>query len=247
MSYGICISFVYLQPAVTFPIMQPVQTSLIHQLAPFDETRRGPHPTIVLLHGRGANEDDLLGLVPYLDPRFLCVAPRAPYRFGNGGHTWYDLREVGSPESEQFEESYSKLSQFLDDIQEHYPVDPKRTFLLGFSMGTVMSYSLALTKPERIRGVVAHSGYVPEHSSLPFKWDLLSGTEFFIAHGIHDPVIPVAFGRRANTLLSATAALVVYREYPIQHQISQDSLHDLSEWLAIRVDSPRPTGALPQN
>lgn len=216
--------------------MQRIKTSLTHQLAPFDEPRGGLHPTLILLHGRGANEDDLLGLVPYLDPRLLCIAARAPFRFGYGGYTWYDLREVGTPESEQFEESYNKLSQFLDDIQAHYPIDPKQTFLLGFSMGTVMSYSLALTKPDRIRGVVAHSGYIPENSSLQFKWDMLSGTEFFVAHGVRDPVIPIEFGRRANELLSQTSAPVVYREYPIQHQISDESLHDLGEWLAERIE-----------
>ena len=227
--------------------MRLIQTSLVHQIAPFDESRLGPHPTLILLHGRGASEDDLLGLVPYLDPRFLCVAARAPFRFGNGGYTWYDLREVGTPESEQFGESYNKLSQFLDDVQSNYPIDPERTFLLGFSMGTVMSYALALTRPDRIRGVVAHSGYVPENSTLQFKWTMLSGTEFFIAHGIHDPVIPVAFGRRANKLLSTTSARVDYREYPIQHQISDESLRDLAEWLASRIDSPRHPPAAQRN
>ncbi len=212
--------------------MKLIQSSLVHQLAPFDETAPGPHPTLILLHGRGANEEDLLGLVPYLDPRFLCIAARAPYRFGYGGYTWYDLQEVGSPESTQFDESYRKLSQFLDDVQAHYPVDPAQTYLLGFSMGTVMSYSLALTRPDRIRGVVAHSGYVPEKSSLQFFWDRLSRTAFFVAHGAYDPVIPVDFGRRAHELLSASSAPVVYREYPIQHQISDESLHDLAGWLS---------------
>ncbi|HTP13648.1 MAG TPA: alpha/beta fold hydrolase [Bacteroidota bacterium] len=219
--------------------MQLIQSSLVHQLAPFDATRPGPHPTLILLHGRGASEEDLLGLVPYVDPRFFCIAARAPFRFGYGGYTWYDLQEVGAPESGQFDESYQKLSRFLDDVQTHYPVDPRQTFLLGFSMGTVMSYSLALTRPERIRGVVAHSGYIPEKSPLPFKWDGLAHTEFFVAHGVYDPVIPVDYGRRAQQLLSASSAPLVYREYPIQHQISDESLHDLAAWLSSRLQPGR--------
>jgi phospholipase/carboxylesterase len=215
--------------------MKVIETSLTHQIAPFEETKAGLHPTLVLLHGRGANEEDLLDLVPYLSPHLLCIAARAPFYFPYGGYTWYDLQEVGTPDQKQFEESYQRLTQFLDDIQKHYPVDPNRMYILGFSMGTVMSYALALTHPERISGVVAHSGYIPENTSLQFKWDNLTRTAFFVAHGIHDPVIPIAFGRRANELLAPTAAHLVYREYAIQHQISEESLHDLGEWLAARV------------
>jgi phospholipase/carboxylesterase len=219
--------------------MRLIKTLLTHQVAPFDEKQSGLHPTLILLHGRGANEQDLLGLVPFVDPRLLCIAPRAPLDFSYGGFTWYELREVGSPNLDQFLHSYDLLVQFLEDVQKHYPVDPKQTFLLGFSMGTVMAYSLALTKPEKIKGVIAHSGYIPEDSALQLQWNNLAHTSFFVAHGTFDPVIPVEFGRKANALLSKSNAQVVYREYPIQHQISDNSLHDLSAWLASRLDSHR--------
>ncbi len=217
--------------------MRLINTSLTHQIAPFNETQAGLHPTLILLHGRGANEDDLLSLVPYLSPHFLCIAARAPFSFPRGGYTWYDLQEIGSPDIVQFMESYDRLGRFLDDIQKSYPVDPQRTFLLGFSMGTVMAYSLALTKPEKIKGVVAHSGYIPESTSLQFQWGDLTRTSFFVAHGIYDPVIPIIFGRKANELLAKSNAPLVYREYPIQHQISDESLRDLSEWLAKHLES----------
>jgi phospholipase/carboxylesterase len=218
--------------------MKLIETTLVHQIAPFDETRSGPHPTLILLHGRGANEEDLLGLVSYLSPQLLCIAARAPFYFPYGGYTWYDLREIGTPDQNQFEESYQRLTQFVDDVQQHYPVDPKKTYLLGFSMGTVMSYAYALTHPERISGVVAHSGYIPENTSLNFAWNKLASTGFFVAHGTHDPVIPISFGRRAHELLASTNAPLVYREYPIQHQISEESLHDLSAWLAGHIERP---------
>ena len=217
--------------------MRLIKTTLTHLIAPFDEKHAGLHPTLVLLHGRGANEEDLLGLVPYLSPRLLCIAARAPFEFGNGGYTWYDLREVGSPNTDQFMHSYELLAQFLEDIQKHYPVDPQKMILLGFSMGTVMAYSLALTKPEKINGVIAHSGYIPVDTPLRFKLESLAGTSFFVAHGIYDPVIPIEFGRKANELLTKTNAPLVYREYPIQHQISDDSLRDLGNWLARRLES----------
>jgi phospholipase/carboxylesterase len=217
--------------------MRPMETSLYHQIAPFDDSTKGLRPAVILLHGRGSNEEDLFGLVPHLDPRFLFVAARAPFYFPYGGFTWYDLQEIGTPDAKQFAESYERLTQFLDDIQNNYPIDPRQTFLLGFSMGTVMSYSLALTKPERIKGVVAHSGYVPENTTLRFEWDELRETSFFVAHGTSDPVIPIQFGRRANELLSRTEAPLVYHEYPIQHQISEESLRDLTSWLSKHLDA----------
>ena len=217
--------------------MRLIETSLTHKIAPFNETDVGLHPTLILLHGRGANEEDLLSLVPYLSPHLLCIAARAPFSFSYGGYTWYDLQEIGSPNADQFMESHNRLRQFVDDVQKHYPVDPQRTYLLGFSMGTVMAYSLALTKPERVKGIIAHSGYIPENTSLQFQWKDLSKTFFFVAHGIYDPVIPIEFGRKANGLLARSTAQLVYREYPIQHQISEESLRDLAEWLANRLDS----------
>ena len=217
------------------PFMKLIETTLTHQIAPFDEAQPGPHPVLVLLHGRGANEEDLLGLVPYLDPRLLCVAVRAPFFYPYGGFTWYDLHDIGSPNREQFEESYNRLLEFLDDVQRYYPVDPNQTFLLGFSMGAVIAYSLALTVPAKIKGLVAHSGYVPEHLSPAFQWKSLANTSCFVAHGVYDPVIPIEFGRKAKQLFSKNGVTLEYREYPIQHQISDESLHDLGDWLHMHL------------
>lgn len=214
----------------------PIQSSLIHKLVQPKSDQSPPHPTLILLHGRGTNEDDLFGLVPYLDPRLLVVSVRAPFAFPYGGWTWYDVLEVGSPHPQQFIESYDRLLQFLADAKRHYPIDERRIFLLGFSMGTVMSFALSLTKPEEIAGVVAHSGYVPEQTDLAFAWDRLQHTGFFVAHGEYDPVIPVHFGRRAKELLVAAHADVTYREYPIAHQVSEESLTDLAGWLRQRID-----------
>lgn len=213
--------------------MQPVKSSLIHSLVP--PATRGPHPALILLHGRGANEHDLLGLSSYLDPDLLLIAARAPLDFPYGGYTWYDVVNVGTPEPAQFAESYARLVQFLDDVLRHYPVDPSRIALLGFSMGAVMSYALSLTKPELIHSVVAHSGYVPEDTTLRFRWDALDGKGFFVAHGSADPVIGVEFALRAKELLQSTKADLTYREYPIPHTMSEDSVQDVSSWLRTRL------------
>lgn len=219
-----------------------IESSLGHKVIP-PRNGRAPHPAVIMLHGRGANEDDLLGLAEYLDERLLIISPRAPFPFTwGGGYTWYEILDAGSPEPKMFTESYTKLVQFLDDVQRGYPVDPERMYLLGFSMGTMMSYTVLLTKPERVAGVVANSGYVPDEQGLNlqgevrFRWDMLRGKSIFIAHGLHDPVIPVQLARRTHALFSKTEAEVTYKEYPMAHQISEESLEDFSRWLTQRIN-----------
>lgn len=205
--------------------------SLQYTVAPFDRRRDEAFPALVLLHGRGANEEDLLALHPYLDPRLLVVAVRAPFPFAYGGWTWYDLQEIGYPDHSKFSDSYERLVRFIADFKAQYPVDPKRLFLLGFSMGAVMAYAYALTRPEEVRGVIAHSGYVPENELQDFKRSGLNGTSYFVAHGTEDPVIPVSFARRARLLLEGTGAELSYKEYPIPHTMSEESIGDFSAWL----------------
>jgi phospholipase/carboxylesterase len=102
-------------------------------------------------------------------------------------------------------------------------------------MGTVMSYALGLTHPELIRGVAANSGYLPEGTSLTYRWNELSGTDFFITHGIHDQVIPVEMARRAHNLFRSSNARVTYREDPMEHQITEESLADVITWMTQRT------------
>ncbi len=190
-----------------------------------------------MLHGRGADEEDLIGLKDSLDDRLLVISVRAPFSFPYGGYTWYEADAVGVPEPAMFRTSYEKLSAFVNDALGHYPIDTGRLFLFGFSMGTVMSYALALTRPDLLRGVVANSGYVPEGTFLTFRWSDIANIEFFIAHGTDDPVIPLALARRAKELLEKSHAAMTYREYPMSHEISEESIGDVAAWLQPRIDS----------
>ncbi len=217
--------------------MKTIDTSLVHRVVPPDRAA-AEHPALILLHGRGADEEDLLGLSEYLDERLLLISARAPYPFAyGGGYTWYDAGTMGEPDPAMFRTSYDALSRFVDDVLAGYPVDANRVFLLGFSMGTVMSYAISLTRPALFRGVIANSGYVPEGTDLVFRWDSISSVDFFIAHGVHDPVIPVQFARRAQQLFGEAHASFVYHEYPMEHQISGESLADAAAWLSERLNS----------
>ncbi len=212
--------------------MKTIETTLYHRVLMPASSDRSPHPALILLHGRGADEEDLLGLAPMLDERFLVVSPRAPYEFpGSGGYTWYDIVNIGDPDPAMFLESCNRLTQFVDDILKGYPLDPSRLFLFGFSMGTVMSYALSLTRPDRFRGVAANSGYVPEGTHLEFQWGRLEETAFFVTHGTMDPVIPISFARRAQKMLASSGTSLTYREYPVGHQLSDEGVRDVSAWM----------------
>ena len=210
-------------------------SSLFYKVAPLSSNEDGPHPSLILLHGRGTDENDLLGLTSAFDPRLLIVSVRAPYRFPYGGYTWFDLDEQNGVNTDQLIEGHDALLRCLDDIQQKHPVDLKRTFLFGFSMGAMMSLTVSLSNPHRFKGVIAHSGLLPQHDKLQYQWNDLHGISFFIAHGTHDPIVPVALGRKTYQRFMNAKADVVYREYPIEHIISEESLSDAAIWLQQKI------------
>ena len=133
-----------------------------------------------------------------------------------------------------FPESYNALCNFFDEMKKEFPIDESKIFLFGFSMGTVMAYSLALTRPNEIAGVIANSGYIAEGTFLKYEWEKLASKTsplFFVTHGLYDPVLPVSFGRRAKQLFEQHNAKLEYKEYSMEHQISEESLEDIVEWM----------------
>jgi phospholipase/carboxylesterase len=212
--------------------MSEIPTTLEHRVLLPEGAHAAKHPTVIMLHGRGSDEEDLIGLAKYYDPRLLVLSVRAPYPFAHGGgYSWYDVGAIGTPDPAMFRLSYDRLSQFVDDALHGYPVDPSSMYLLGFSMGTVMAFALSLTRPELFRGVIANSGYVPEGTHLAFRWQELGNVDYFISHGREDPVIPIDFARRAKRLFEESTAHVEYREYDMGHQISEDSIRDSAAFL----------------
>ena len=195
----------------------------------------GASPAIILLHGRGADENDLMGLSSHLDERLMVFSVRAPYPFEFGGYTYFQLSDEGKADPVMFGESYRRLMKFIDDVASMTDVDPKRLYLLGFSMGTIMSYALSLTHPERFAGVIAQSGFIRTHPDLVFQWRNLGGCAFIITHGVADPVIPVRLARDANEMFRESNAEFEYKEYQMGHEISEESLADVSGWLTKRM------------
>jgi len=200
-----------------------------------------PAGLLVLHHGRGADENDLLALGEALDPdrRLHIATPRAPLKLpGWPGYHWYVVPRVGYPDHDTFLAAYGELGELHEELWRDTGVPPDRTVLGGFSMGSVMSYALALGADRPApAGIMAFSGFIPSVDGwLPDLADR-SRVRAFIAHGRNDPVIGVEFARRAREALSAAGLDVDYHESDVAHQIDPTQIPGASDWLAANLAS----------
>jgi phospholipase/carboxylesterase len=197
---------------------------------------------LVLHHGRGADQHDLLGLADVLDPerRLHVATPGGPLRIpGWPGRHWYVVPRVGYPDPDTFGGAVEALAAFHDDLWERTGVAPGRTVLGGFSMGSVMSYALGLARdrPEPA-GILAFSGFVPtvEGWTPDVNDRAQAGTRAFIAHGRNDPVMDVAFARTARELLESGGMDVDYHESDAAHHIDPAHIAPAQAWLGTTLD-----------
>lgn len=202
----------------------------------------GSRGALVLFHGRGTDERDLLPLLDGLDPeaRLTGVTLRAPLELVPGGYHWYIVRQVGYPDEATFAETYRRVSSWLDELPSITGVGLDQTVLGGFSQGTVMAYALALgqSRPSPA-ALIALSGFIPEVPG--FVLDLVGHRDVPVAigHGTLDPVIPVEFGRSARERLEAAGFDVTYRETRMGHTIDPAFTTSLAERLARIVSGQR--------
>jgi phospholipase/carboxylesterase len=197
-------------------------------------------PLLLLLHGVRSNEQDLMGLAPYLDPRFFIVSARAPMVLGPGQFGWYPVAftpegPVGDPE--QARASRDTLTRFIAEAVRAYGADAERVYLMGFSQGAIMSLYIALTEPTVAAGIVLMSGRL-----LPEAWeeraddDALRGLPITAVHGKYDQVLPIGEGRAIRDRLTTLPVDLTYREYDMGHEVSPESLSAVTQWLTERLD-----------
>lgn len=194
-----------------------------------------PEGLLVLHHGRGTSEEDLLPLADVLDPeqRLHVAAPRGPLELpGAPGYHWYTVPRVGHPDPVTFAASYRALGEFHDELWERTGLSPEQTVLGGFSMGTVMSYALGLgpARPAPA-GILAFSGFIPTVEGWSPDLEGRTSTRVFITHGQHDPVIDISFARRAREVLEPAGFDLDYRESPAAHNIDPADIRRAVAWL----------------
>jgi phospholipase/carboxylesterase len=205
-------------------------SELVHRVRPAAGEAAG---LLVLHHGRGTDEQDLLGLADVLDPerRLHVVTPRGPLQLsGWPGHHWYVVPRVGYPDPETFRAAYDKLAALHDELWEQTGIGPERTVFGGFSMGSVMSYALGLGpgRPSPA-GIMALSGFIPTVEG--WEPDLSNSPRVFIAHGRRDPIMEVGFARRARDLLEGAGLDVSYHESDAAHHIDPAHVPAMVDWL----------------
>lgn len=186
----------------------------------------------------------MLGLAPMLDDRFHVVSLRAPLTFGPSAYGWFPVQFLPEGfliDEEVAERSRKQVVESIDLLVKQYGADPKRVYLLGFSQGAIISLAAGLTEPEKVAGIVAMSGrLLPQVEPMIAPPERLEGLPITAVHGVYDEVIPVRYGREIRDRLGKLPVDLTYREYPMGHHVTQDSMADIARWLSGKLnESPR--------
>jgi phospholipase/carboxylesterase len=202
-----------------------------------------PAGALVLLHGRGSDERDLVPLLDALDPdaRLVGVTLRAPLELAPGAYFWYVVRRLGHPDPPTFLSTLTQVGDWLDhELPRVTGVGLERTVLGGFSQGTVLCHALALGKGRPLlAGLLAFSGFIPQAPGFELDLPAHRALPVAIGHGSHDGVIPPEFGRQAAELLTGAGFAVLHRESPMFHSIDPAFVSELSRWIPHLLEQRR--------
>src|SRR5436309_14397797 len=228
------------QPGRVRTVAAPLVTNVVRG-------RQEPDRLLLLIHGKGADAHDLEPLIPHLDPegRFLTVLPRAPLAFPPG-YQWYET--IGKPKGgTQFIPSVDALDDLLDSACAEQGFDRSQAIVAGFSQGAALTLALGLRRhrPGRARpaGLLAMSGFLCTAEDIGY--DFADAPPVLLQHGTQDPLISIDLAHEAHETLWSGGVPVVYREYPMGHQVALESMHDAMAWLALIVTGERPSEPVP--
>ena len=194
------------------------------------------NPLLLLLHGYGSNEADLFSFAEELPDHYYVISARAPYDLQYGSYAWYainfDADENKFSDLDQARNSRDLIVRFIAELIAHYPIDPNKISLIGFSQGSILSYAIALSYPEKIQRVVAMSGYLNTEMAIEnYRNNDFSKLKLFVSHGTVDQVIPIDWARKSPGILENLGIQTVYKEYPIGHGVSPQNFYDFKNWL----------------
>lgn len=192
-------------------------------------------PLLLLFHGYGSDENDLFSFAQELPEELYIISVRAPYPMQPYGNAWYAINfdaEKGKwSDNEQAIQSRDLIATFIDEVIANYPINKDNISILGFSQGTILSYAVALTYPEKIKNIIALSGYVNEDLFETKDEALYQHLNFYCSHGSVDQVIPVDWARQAPKFLSALNINHQYSEFPVGHGVAPQNFIEFSKWL----------------
>jgi phospholipase/carboxylesterase len=212
--------------------------SMLHHVRQDARDGSPPHPLVVLLHGMGADEHDLVPVADPLRTWAHVVLLRAPEPVsGYPGFQWYVMQALGQPDPVSWLRSLSRLIDSLTALSEDPTVDASRVILGGFSQGALMTASVLCRRPDLgLAGYLLLSGYLPDWVEVP----ALTGVPVFFGHGTRDPVLPYAWGTRMADRLEAAGAHVERHAYEMGHAVSPEEMADLARFVE-RLVGPSPS------
>ena len=201
------------------------------------EPEPGQQPwLLVLMHGVGSNEHDLMGLAPYVPPQFHVLSLRAPFAMGPGAHAWFqftvDADGTRHIDREQERQARALVRQAVDSAARQLGIAPARVVVGGFSQGGIMALSLLLTQPQLLGAVLAwHSRLLPEALPEQAPDAAFAGKSAWVSHGSYDNVIPLTSAHKIRDHLQALPLQLSYHEYPGAHEIRPEELVASMQWL----------------
>jgi phospholipase/carboxylesterase len=209
---------------------------LLYHLVREPKNKKEKNPLLLLLHGYGSNEQDLFSFATELPDQYYVVSARAPYDMMYGSYAWYainfDADENKFSDIGQAIESRDRIAAFIDELIAAYPIDNENVTLVGFSQGSILSYAVALSYPEKVKQVAALSGYIHGGMAVEnFMENDFSKLRIFGSHGSADQVIPVDWARKNKPFLDSLGIDNVYKEYPVGHGVAPQNFFDFRNWL----------------
>ncbi|SIS57091.1 phospholipase/carboxylesterase [Zobellia uliginosa] len=219
--------------------MTTAPLSLEHLIRP-SSLKEGKAPVLFMFHGYGSNEEDLFSFAPELPEELCIISVRAPYPLEPFGYAWYainfDAQQGKWSDDEQAKSSRDKIATFIDEACATYALDAERVTILGFSQGTILSYALALSYPEKIKNVVALSGYINEAILKEGYQDKdHSNLKIYASHGQVDQVIPPEWAQKAPEFLKNLDIDHLYEEFPVGHGVAPQNFHSFKKWLEGKI------------
>lgn len=215
--------------------MNKQQLSLEHNYkAPNNTTEKSP--AIIMLHGYGSDENDLFSFASELPDNYSIISLKAPYRIQPYGNAWYAIHfdniDGKWSDDQQAIESRELVVKCIDEIISGYHIDSDNITLLGFSQGTILSFSVAISYPEKIKNVIGLSGYINDAIFKEgYAENNFSNLNIYSSHGSVDQVIPVDWARKTKPFLQNVGISCEYSEFPVGHGVAPQNFYELKEWL----------------
>lgn len=207
---------------------------------PAQTTENQKPPLLLLLHGFGADMNDLFGLATFMDERLFVSSVQAPFALPFGGRAWFELYfeggQVSGFNAGQFKQSLQMTLEFVDELIAEHDLDADRVYVCGFSQGSMVGASSVFSEPEKFAGAILMSGRAASEMVVKKNVEKLKDFPILVTHGTLDPVLPIENGRATKEILSRLPVDLEYKEYPMAHEISQESLQDVSRWLKSALD-----------